>query len=144
MRNFHVFVHAGMQGPDECPRRIHSLEGNSIQVLQIGSNDVTRHFNVTFEQTGSALESQPLLYFEPDGSFVWVSGEPPRQWQLDGLLNDEGGRLISLELKGKCPRSIWNQVLRSLGSEPDQVIIQLAREGIFLDAAEFCRYFEIE
>jgi hypothetical protein len=97
-------------------------------------------FPCTFEEVAAALEQFPRLYFEPDGSFVWVAAQDEPPWQLDGLLFDRNGRVLYLELKGTCPAARLDAVLAVLGRSPDGVLYQLLREGVLVDDATFRRY----
>ena len=45
-------------------------------------------------------EALPRMFFEPDGSFVWVAAaDAETPWQIDGLLSDRAGRLIAAEFE---------------------------------------------
>ena len=59
-------------------------------------------FPATFEAAAAALARLDRMFFEPDGAFVWVAEGEPR-WQVDGVLYDRDGRLLYVELKGRCP-----------------------------------------
>jgi hypothetical protein len=79
-------------------------------------------FPVSFEEAGGRLEQLERMYFEWDGSFVWV-GDTPTRWQVDGMLYDHSGRLHRVELKGSCPQSAWRQLLNAFGVEPEWVVV---------------------
>jgi hypothetical protein len=110
---------------------------------------VRQPFAVTFEQAAERLERLPRLYFEPDGSFVWVgegrtradngeSAKPShRPWQLDGQLQEAAGRVQHVELKGDCPAAEFQQLLTALGVEHQPVIGHLVRQCCFVDAREW-------
>jgi hypothetical protein len=74
---------------------------------------------MSMDIVGQELERWPNLYFEWDGSFVWVSSQRdatgnPR-WQIDGMLYDLAGSLQYVELKGFCPIDEWNRFRTVLG-----------------------------
>lgn len=96
-------------------------------------------FAVSFEEAAAALSGLERMFFEPDGSFVWVSqaGEPA--WQVDGVLYDDANRLQLVELKGCCPAAELERLLRACGWPATPVMFQLRREGVFLDETEFRR-----
>ena len=80
------------------------------------------------------------MFFEPDGSFVWVGSAAGQAWQLDGLLADRAGRLLYVELKGRCPSDVLDGILATFGRPEHGLMFQLVREAVFLDESEFRRY----
>ncbi len=96
-------------------------------------------FPVTFEQAEAALAALPRLFIEPDGSFVWVADDAQRSWQIDGNLYDRDGRLVYVEVKGRCPADAFDQLLRALGWPAVPLVFQLIREAVYLDEAAFRR-----
>ena len=95
---------------------------------------------VTFEDAALALSAIDRLYFEPDGSFVWVSDNPDQSWQLDGVLYDRAGQLLYAEVQGTCPADIFDRLLTALGWPAIRLMFQLRLEAVFLDEPEFRRY----
>ena len=99
---------------------------------------------MTFEEAVATLEKLERMFVEPDGSFVWVSpraiGSAVGSWQLDGNLFDRNGRLLLVDLKGRCPETEFDQLLTAFGWPGTPVIFELTREAIFLDETEFRRY----
>lgn len=116
-----------------------ALRGATLPTLAVAPQELLS-FERTFEEVAAELERLPRLYFEPDGSIVWVSSDPADRWQLDGMLYDRAGRVLHLELKGTCSASALDQVLAALGRPYENVIFQLVREAVFLDDAAFRRY----
>lgn len=94
-------------------------------------------FATSFEEAGQRLESLARLYFEMDGSFVWV-GDAPVPWQLDGMLYDHAGRLQRVELKGCCPLNNWRELLNALGVDSRGVVAH------HVDAQRWSRGQELE
>ncbi len=41
-------------------------------------------------------------------------GAEPSPWQIDGMVYDLGSSIQRVELKGCCPRDVWNQLLSVL------------------------------
>jgi hypothetical protein len=138
MFTFHIAVHARSLEVSEGQEV--SLNGKQFRALNAPAAALTAPFPVTFEQTGAALSNLERLYFEPDGSFVWVSGSSEPKWQVDGNLFDRDGRLLFVDLKGTCPAEQFNQLLSAFGWPGTPVMMQLLREAVFLDDQEFRRF----
>ncbi|MBA4019919.1 MAG: hypothetical protein C0483_22360 [Pirellula sp.] len=135
---FNTVIHAR---PAEAIATVEaSLRGITLRRLAVRGDEVGPGFNVTFEAVGERLAAKERLYFEPDGSFVWVASAGEQPWQLDGLLADRADRLLYVELKGTCPRSAFEELLSVIGRPAAGFMFQLVREAIFLDEAEFLRY----
>lgn len=142
MRTFHVFLHAKPAIELSAAMRSQALFGLSCEVLRLTPEMVSAPLDVSFESAGEHLQALPQLYFEPDGSFVWVGQTATSErWQLDGLLNDGIARLQSVELKGTCDPDAWDRLLDAFQLSRDAVVLQLAKEGVFVTAAEFRRVF---
>jgi hypothetical protein len=88
---------------------------------------------VTFEAAAAALEALPRLYFEPDGSFVWVGEQ--NAWQIDGQLHDRGRTLDDAELKGHCPAECLDSLLRALRCDEETLVFCLVQQGVYVDEA---------
>jgi hypothetical protein len=86
---------------------------------------------VTFESVASALAALPRLFFEPDGSFVWVAEDGT--WQLDGQLYDRGPALDYVEIKGTCASQSLEKLLVALRSGQEPLTFHLVREGVDVD-----------
>ncbi len=97
-------------------------------------------FPVTFEQAEAALAALPRLFIEPDGSFVWVADDAQGSWQIDGHLYDRNGRLLYVEVKGRCPAAAFDHLLHALSWPDVPLMFQLVREAVYLDEADFRRY----
>lgn len=117
-----------------------NLRGCLLRRLAVRGDDVGPGFDVTFETVGERLGGKERLYFEPDGSFVWVGSADERPWQLDGLLADRADRLLYVELKGTCSPAALDELLAVIGRPAEGFMFQLVREAVFLDEAEFRRY----
>lgn len=136
--SFNAVIHARPAGApmgDDA-----NLRGCVLRRLAVRGDEVGRDFDVTFETVGERLAGKERLYFEPDGSFVWVATADERPWQLDGLLADRADRLLYVELKGTCPPAALDELLAVIDRPAEGFMFQLVREAVFLDEAEFRRY----
>ena len=125
----HFTIHAAPTG--ECSTTVREVQGQRLTVWEVNAADLPP-LGVTFEQVAERLSTLPRMFFEPDGSFVWVSSAQPR-WQLDGQLQDRGPALDYVELKGTCAAAEWEKFLTTLGWPGKKLLFQLVRAGIFLD-----------
>jgi hypothetical protein len=92
---------------------------------------------VAFEEALGALERLPRMFVEPDGSFVWVGEANGERWQVDGNLFDGGYSLAYVALKGNCPPEAFDRLLGCFGWPATEVVVQLARAGVFVDEGSF-------
>lgn len=67
-----------------------------------------------FDDVARALVLLPRLFFEPDGSLVWVGED----WQIDGMIYDRDGILQYADLKGHAPRGTWRTLVERIAA-PD-------------------------
>lgn len=116
-----------------------SIAGCRVTPLAAQQRDLLAAFSVTFDAAAAALSELPRLFFEPDGSFVWVSAAQEPAWQIDGLLYDRGPALAYIELKGTCPPEALDQLLSGIGWPESQLLFQLIREAVLLDEGDFRR-----
>ena len=61
----------------------------------------------SFEELAEALGKMPGMYFEMDGSFVWVDHGSVPPGQMDGMVYDRNGRLEYIEIKGAFNARQW-------------------------------------
>lgn len=140
--SFDIVVYAKPASAPSGPT--YSLRGLALPTLAITAAECPS-FERTFEEVAADLERFERMYFEPDGSFVWVpadgdgSGSPARR-QLDGMLYDRDGRVRHVELKGSCNSEEFDRMTAVLGLPTSGMIFQLTREAVFLDDATFRRY----
>ncbi|PQO33802.1 hypothetical protein [Blastopirellula marina] len=142
MLRFNVSVHAR-------PRSLHlgpivDNRGLRLQTLAVSPMALGEPMGVSFEAVQSHLNDLPRMYFEPDGSFVWV-GEAGdlKSWQVDGIVYDRNGSLHSVEMKGQCPEQAFDMLLTAFGWPETDFIFQLADEALFIDEGEFRRFTKI-
>ena len=132
MRDFHVSLHARGEGV-EVGRAV-EISGCSVQTLNVPTGDLQR-FAISFEQACDALQEIGDFYVELDGSFFWRQAD----WQIEGNLYDVGGRLLYVELRGYCPQQQFQRLLEAFGWPETKVLIQLVREGTYVELDEFRR-----
>jgi hypothetical protein len=61
----------------------------------------------SFEGLVEAMQGLPGMYFEMDGSFVWVDHTCNPAKQMDAMVYDRDGRLAYVEVKGDCSPYQW-------------------------------------
>lgn len=101
-------------------------------------------WHATFDGVLSALEAIPRCFIEPDGAFVWNGpvSEDRLAWQLDGNLYDLGPSLAYVEVRGRCPRFILEQLMGVLGRPATPLLFELPEVGAVVGEAEFLRWAE--
>jgi len=137
MDSFHITLHPRPSQVRIGP--VLPLAGRQIQTLVIDPASLNVPCACSFEDAAAALSALPRMYCEPDGSFVWVSEHDEPSWQLDGNLYDRDQRLFFVDLKGTCPAHRFDELLRTLGWPETPLVVQLVREAIFVEEAEFRR-----
>ena len=136
MYEFHVSVHA-LTEPARRSGTLHA-NGHKFHTLAVSQDSLDARFAVSFEQTAETLSALPRMFLEPDGSFVWVSPADERNaWQVDGHLYDRSGRLLYVDLKGRCPPAQFDQILQTLGWPHTPVVFQIVQAAVYLDEQEF-------
>ncbi len=102
--------------------------------------------SVSFEEVAEQLQAMPQLYFEMDGSFVWVGRDETSptssRWQIDGMLYDAFGKIQYVELKGECPVESWKQLQavfrgRDLSHPSASLWIQFVERDEWMDELGF-------
>ncbi len=137
MYHFHAMIHARPTVVEATGE--FAVDGLCLQSVLRPTAAASRPFAVRFEETGTALQALPRMFFELDGSFVWVGAGPPA-WQLDGLLYDRDERLLFAEIKGCCPAAEFDQLLTTLGWPDMPVLFQLTQSALFVEESEFRRW----
>jgi hypothetical protein len=98
-----------------------------------------------FDVALGRLGDLPRLYAEPDGSFVWTSSHDApsagvASWQVDGNAFEKDGRVLLVDLKGRCPADEFDRLLAAFGWPGQPVMMQLVRSAVFLDEGAFRRH----
>lgn len=138
MLRFHVAVHARPRSLQLGP--IVDVRGLRLQTLSVSPMSLGEPMGTSFESAQAYLNDLPRMYFEPDGSFVWV-GETGdvTPWQVDGMVYDRNNRLLSVEMRGQCSERNFDTLLSGFGWPGTDLIFQLADEALFVDEGEFRR-----
>jgi hypothetical protein len=116
------------------------IDGFELATVELSPQQQTEPFSISFETAEQRSCRLPRMFFEPDGSFVWVSanGTEPA-WQLDGVVNDRVGRVVSVEIRGTCLRAAFEQMLGIFDWPETPLLIQLVQTAVFLEVGDFFR-----
>lgn len=68
----------------------------------------------SFESFAEKLGSMPGMFFEMDGSFVWVDHDFRPASQMDGMVYDRHGKLEYVEIKGACNTGQWHSLCQAV------------------------------
>ncbi len=68
----------------------------------------------SFESLAEVLGGIPGMYFELDGSFVWVDHKDTPASQMDGMVYDRLGKLAYIEIRGACNARQWLTLCRAV------------------------------
>lgn len=72
----------------------------------------------SFEGLVEAMQGLSGMYFEMDGSFVWVDHACSPAKQMDAMVYDRDGRLAYVEVKGDCSQYQWLLLCRAMCMMP--------------------------
>lgn len=135
MKPFHCVVQVA---PPMLPHpQTITIDGQPVETIPVAH--IATRFVKTFEAAAQSLECLPRMYFEPDGSFVWVV-EDQERFQLDGSLYDDGVSLLNVDLKGTCNHEMLNQFLDCVRNRED-LLFQLVQHGTYLNECTFRNHF---
>jgi hypothetical protein len=135
MYRFHVAIHAA---PAKMPLATPtSIDARLVNALPTSPELLGIPLSISFEEAAQCLAALPRMYIEPDGSFVWVGNAENVDWQVDGVLYDREGRLLYIELKGSCPRSAFDDLLRAWGWPKTPLIFQVVPQAVYLAETDF-------
>lgn len=124
---FHVAWH---RAPASClPGGVWQSPTGAVSTLAPAGGDLAAPWALSFEEALDALARLERLYVEPDGSFVW---RPEVAQQVDGQLSDRAGRLILVELHGRCSGANIDRLAATLNPTHEPLAVQLIREGVYL------------
>jgi hypothetical protein len=115
------------------------IDGQRYQPLAPAPQHAGQPFPLSFEDVNAAMTALERMFTEPDGSFVWT-GDDPNPWQVEGSLVDLGGRLLYVELWGRCPPAAFDRLLQCLDWPNVRLMFYCHREGVFLNESEFRRF----
>jgi hypothetical protein len=74
-----------------------------VQIHPVSGNQLPQ----SFESIAEILISIPGMFFEMDGSFVWVDHGVKPTSQMDGMVYDRQDKLAYIEIKGACSSKQW-------------------------------------
>jgi len=123
----------------EGPGPVHTDRFGAWPTLAVPRGGSVAPFTVTFDEALARLADLAGVFTEPDGAVLAVD-PVARAWQVDAQLADLGGCLLTLELKGSCPSAEFDRLLASCGWPATPVMVQLPRDGVFLDETTFRRH----
>ncbi len=92
----------------------------------------------SFESLAEVLGSLPGMYFEMDGSFVWVDHETEPASQMDGMVYDRQDKLAYVEIKGECSVKQWRTLCLAVCG------LAVPVNGILLQSEEDSSYTAID
>ena len=85
--------------------------------VQIHANPDSR-LPLSFENFATIMANMPGMYFEMDGSFVWVDHQSAQPHQMDGMVYDRDDRIEYIEIKGPCSPQQWLTLCQALCAMP--------------------------
>ncbi len=117
------------------------FDGFELATVRLSPPQQSAPFSISFETAARRLAELPRMSVEPDGSFVWVSANAATPaWQLDGVVNDRADRVVSVEVKGMCPRRQFEQLLGVFDWPATPLVVQLVQAAVFLEDTEYFRW----
>lgn len=120
-----------------------TIAGYELATVTVTPQQQSEPFSISFEVAVERLAELSQMFVEPDGSFVWVAASGAELgWQLDGVVNDRANRVVSVEVKGTCPRPQFETLLRVFDWPEVGLLVQLVQAAAFLDDAEYFRFAE--
>ncbi len=120
-----------------------TIDRCELATVMLSPPQQSEPFSISFETATQRFAELPRMFFEPDGSFVWVSanGAEPA-WQLDGVVNDHADRVVSVEARGTCTPAQFEKMLGIFDWPETPFLIQLVQTAVFLEVAEYFRFVD--
>lgn len=136
MSSFHVVIRAT---PNiQLPTRVIALADRAIEAYIVPPELQAMPLGVSFEEAAEQLETFSRMFFEPDGSFVWVSSSDEElAWQVDGNLYDRDGSLVAIDVKGTCGPTHLAQLFDVFRTAGRELMIEVVRDAIFIRERNF-------
>jgi len=136
MSPFHVVIRATPN--TQLQTRTIALAGREIEAFIVPPELQAMPLGVSFEEAAEQLEAMSRMFFEPDGSFVWVSpSDEQPAWQVDGNLYDRDGSLIAIDVKGTCSQIRLVQLFDVFRTAGRELMIEVVRDAIFIRERDF-------
>ncbi|MBC8351432.1 MAG: hypothetical protein H8E66_05565 [Planctomycetes bacterium] len=136
MQPFHVVIRANPN--TELPTTTSVFAGVEVDAMIVPPELQAMRMDVSFEEAAEILRTFPRMFFEPDGSFVWVSSSDEEvSWQIDGNLYDRDGSLIAVDLKGTCCQKHLTRLLDVFRADRRELMVEILREAAFVRERDF-------
>lgn len=85
----------------------------------------------SMESFAETVSRWPGMYFEMDGSFVWVRESDDSRCQIDGMLYDRNDSIEYLDLKGTATGNLWLELFNAiLGKTPECLNLEEMDENL--------------
>lgn len=120
-------------------------EWGAWPTLQIPKDSLAAPMTIGFDDAFERLAAIERMFAEPDGSFVWACSASPAtpgepRWQVDGNAFDREGRVVLVDLKGRCPATEFDRLLAAFGWPGQPLAMELVRPAVVLDEETFRRH----
>lgn len=136
MQSFQIVIRAFPNA--ELPTRMLTLADIEVTALLVPAELQATPLGVSFEEAAEKLEQLPRMFFEPDGSFVWVSpADDADAWQVDGNLYDRAGSLVAIDLKGRCGTLQLVELFDIFRLSGAELMVELVRDAVFVHERDF-------
>jgi hypothetical protein len=135
--HLHIYSPAADTSTSAGPLLI--VGGLPLATRIVDSGTWTSRFAITFEQALDQLQPLDRMFIELDGSFVWRDQWPDASkvlkanWQLDGMIYDQAGRIQRLEVKGDAPLAVWEELFAVFGWPQQPLLAQLVDHQSWID-----------
>jgi len=93
-----------------------------------------------FDAALAALDAFPRASTEPDGAFLWVGEGAGGRWQVDGNAWEREGRILSVDVRGRCPLGELRRFLGLWRAEGERLLVEFVRAGVYVDEETFLRH----
>lgn len=98
-----------------------------IHIVPIPGQRLTQ----SMESFAETVSRWPGMYFEMDGSFVWVRESDDSRCQIDGMLYDRNDSIEYLDLKGTATGNLWLELFNAiLGKTPECLNLEEMDENL--------------
>ena len=96
-----------------------------VQIHPVSGNQLPQ----SFESLAEMLAYIPGMFFEMDGSFVWVDHGVKPIRQMDGMVYDRQDKLAYIEIKGACSAKQWHTLcLAACGLATQTNLVRMSNE----------------
>lgn len=95
---------------------------------------------VGFDAALAALDAFARASTEPDGAFLWVGEGEGGRWQVDGNAWEREGRILSVDVRGRCPLGELRRFLGLWRAAGEGLLVEFVRAGVYVDEETFLRH----